>query len=262
MADRWRPAAVYIVLGVLYESCASVDDSSTLPSAGAGDARLCHAYRLHGDRVDRRNPLIGIVRRTHHAERCRREAERQTTLLPRSPFPGPLLRLRPILMTTAAAMLARCNGSHHRHRFELSAPSVSPSSALAGHQLLTLYPTPALYVVMDRLRLRLAAVTHNTLGAADGGCEPCQFPTSNSNLQAIVLSRPELSRGSLGHVRVGIGSCFDRRAPLGRATRRRRFRWPPAYKEQAVADDDLLQPANHAITDRARVGGNLRRSTV
>ena len=70
---------------------------------------------------------------------------------------GIFLRLRPILMTTMAAMLgalpiALSSGTGAELRRPLG---ISIIGGLIVSQLLTLYTTPALYVVMDRLRMRL-----------------------------------------------------------------------------------------------------------
>jgi multidrug efflux pump len=87
------------------------------------------------------------------------EAERRDALAPEVAIrKAALLRLRPILMTTAAAMLGALPMALNTGTgAELRRPlGISIIGGLLISQLLTLYTTPALYVVMDRLRLRFA----------------------------------------------------------------------------------------------------------
>ena len=114
--------AVYIVLGVLYESFIHpVTILSTLPSAGIG-ALL--ALMIAGSDLDVIGIigivlLIGIVKKNAHHDRglrARGRAQARQVAARRRSFEASLLRFRPILMTTLAAMLgALPHAARHRH---------------------------------------------------------------------------------------------------------------------------------------------------
>jgi multidrug efflux pump len=153
---------VYIVLGVLYESFIHpVTILSTLPSAGVG-ALL--ALMLTGKDLDVIGIigiilLIGIVKKNAIMMiDFALEAERRDRMAPREAIHRAcLLRFRPILMTTMAAMLVAVplmtgNGTGSELRFPLGVTIVG---GLIVSQMLTLFTTPVIYLAFDRLGARL-----------------------------------------------------------------------------------------------------------
>ncbi|HWA97660.1 MAG TPA: multidrug efflux RND transporter permease subunit [Pirellulales bacterium] len=154
---------VYIVLGILYESYIHpITILSTLPSAGVGAlvALLwCHTelsmMALIGIIL-----LIGIVKKNAIMMiDFALEAERRMGLDPEEAiFQACILRFRPIMMTTMAALLGGLPlalgtgvGSELRRPM-----GIAIVGGLIFSQMLTLYTTPVVYLYLDRLRLRFS----------------------------------------------------------------------------------------------------------
>ncbi len=162
---------VYIVLGVLYESYIHpVTILSTLPSAGVGAilALLICGSELSVVALIGIILLIGIVQKNgimmidFALDAERKEGQKAEDAI----YQACLLRFRPILMTTMAAMLgglplALGTGIGSELRRPLGIAMVG---GLILSQILTLYTTPVIYIFFDRVAHRLAA---RSAGAAD-----------------------------------------------------------------------------------------------
>ncbi|HEY6174027.1 MAG TPA: efflux RND transporter permease subunit, partial [Kofleriaceae bacterium] len=154
---------VYIVLGVLYESYIHpITILSTLPSAGVG---AILALELTGKPFDVIS-LIGIVLLIGIVKKnaimmidFALEAEREQHMSPeQSIYQACLLRFRPIMMTTMAALLgglplAVGSGTGAELRRPLGITIVG---GLLLSQVLTLYTTPVIYLLMDRISRRFS----------------------------------------------------------------------------------------------------------
>jgi multidrug efflux pump len=156
---------VYIVLGILYESYIHpITILSTLPSAGVGAllALLLTHEDLNVIALIGIILLIGIVKKNaimmidFALEAERKEGKNSRDAI----YEACLLRFRPIMMTTMAAMLggvplAVCGGTGSELRRPLGITIVG---GLIVSQMLTLYTTPVIYLYLDRLRLWAARV--------------------------------------------------------------------------------------------------------
>jgi multidrug efflux pump len=166
---------MYIVLGVLYESYIHpVTILSTLPSAGVGALLALLLSRTDLDVI----AIIGIVLLIGIVKKnaimmidFALEAEREQGKAPREAiFEACLLRFRPILMTTMAALLGALPlmlgtgvGSELRHPLGL----VMVGGLLVS-QVLTLFTTPVIYLAFDRLATRFGRRLNSPFKAKDG----------------------------------------------------------------------------------------------
>ncbi|WLA12749.1 efflux RND transporter permease subunit [Xanthomonas translucens] len=164
---------IYIVLGVLYESYIHpLTIISTLPPAGVGAllALMLCGLSLSVDGIVGIVLLIGIVKKNaimmiDFAIDARREGANAHDAIRRAC----LLRFRPIMMTTAAAMLgalplALGDGIGSELRRPLGIAIVG---GLLLSQLVTLYTTPVIYLYMERASERLRAYRERRVAAAE-----------------------------------------------------------------------------------------------
>ena len=176
--------AVYIVLGILYESYVHpITILSTLPSAGVGAVLALLLFGTEFSLIALIGVilLIGIVKKNAimmidvalETERSRR-VDARTAI-----YDACLLRFRPIMMTTFAALLgaiplAVTTGSGAEMRQPLG---ISIVGGLIFSQVLTLYTTPVVYIYLDRFRLWLRRVAPRRRSGTLIGGDPQQQPT-------------------------------------------------------------------------------------
>jgi len=159
--------AVYIVLGMLYESYIHpITILSTLPSAGVGAILALLLFHMDLSVI----ALIGIILLIGIVKKnaimmidFALDAERKGGKSPEeSIYQACLLRFRPIMMTTMAALLgalplALGTGTGSELRRPLG---ISIAGGLIVSQMLTLFTTPVVYLYMDRLRLWFLGQRH------------------------------------------------------------------------------------------------------
>jgi multidrug efflux pump len=161
--------AVYIVLGILYESLVHpLTIISTLPSASIGAMLALMIFNIDLNVISIIGIilLIGIVKKNaimmiDFALMAEREEQKSTY---DAIFEACMLRFRPIMMTTMAAIcgalpLAFGTGTGSELRRPLGITIVG---GLLLSQLVTLYTTPVVYLALDRLRLSMVRGSHDT----------------------------------------------------------------------------------------------------
>ncbi|KVE36665.1 efflux RND transporter permease subunit [Burkholderia sp. TSV86] len=168
-------AAVYIVLGILYESYIHpVTILSTLPSAGVGALLGLLLFKTEFSIIALIGVilLIGIVKKNAiMMVDFAIDASRQGKSSFDAIHEACLLRFRPIMMTTMAALLGALPLAFGRgDGAELRAPlGIAIAGGLIVSQMLTLYTTPIVYLYMDRLRVRWENRRRGTRAAGAAG---------------------------------------------------------------------------------------------
>ncbi len=171
-------AAVYVVLGILYENTVHpVTILSTLPSAGIGAtlALLIFGTPFSVIALIGIILLVGIVKKNAimmidvaiHLQR-EQKIEAQKAI-----HDAAVIRLRPIIMTTAAAVLGALplaigigQGASLRQPL-----GITVMGGLILSQVFTLYTTPVIYLYLDRLRVRLRKSTESLSWRTDVGAD-------------------------------------------------------------------------------------------
>ena len=202
---------IYIVLGVLYESFIHpLTILSTLPSAGVGAllALMLCGYDLSVVALIGIVLLMGIVKKNAIMMiDFALDAEREQGMSPRdSILQASILRFRPIMMTTLAALfgalpLALESGTGSELRNPLG---ITIIGGLLLSQLLTLYTTPVIYLLMERVRARIAGTPRDAVATAArsaGRLRPAAAAgrVSAMNFSELFIRRP------IGTVLIAIG---------------------------------------------------------
>jgi hydrophobe/amphiphile efflux-1 (HAE1) family protein len=184
---------VYIILGMLYESYIHpLTILSTLPSAGVGALLMLWAFHFDLSVIALVGIilLIGIVKKNGiMMVDFAIQAEREQHLSPEQSIrQACLLRFRPIMMTTMAALLAavplmlgRGTGSELRQPL-----GYTMVGGLILSQMLTLFTTPVVYLYLDRFSNRMRARRHARAEHKEGGAhtEPPAAPLPESGAHA------------------------------------------------------------------------------
>ena len=195
--------AVYIVLGVLYESLAHpLTIISTLPSAGLGALLALQLFNAELTVIAFIGIilLIGIVMKNGiMMVDFALDGERRRGLPPQQAIhEACLTRFRPILMTTMAAALgalplAIATGPGSELRWPLGITIVG---GLLVSQVLTLYTTPVIYLLLDRMRRKLGGANYTVIRRRDP-------PLESANKSSSVVPT---DRATQGHDDLRIGS--------------------------------------------------------
>ena len=166
--------AIYLVLGILYESLIHpLTILSTLPSAGVGALLALQLFKTEFSIIALIGVilLIGIVKKNAIMMIDFAIARQRAGRIGSGPaiYRAACLRLRPILMTTLAAIfaavpLALGTGDGAEMRQPLG---IAIMGGLVLSQLLTLFTTPVVYVLMDRLRRKSRVDMHTKLPITD-----------------------------------------------------------------------------------------------
>ena len=166
--------AVYIVLGMLYESLVHpLTIISTLPSASVGAMLALMLFKIDLNVIS----IIGIVLLIGIVKKnaimmidFALVAEREGMSTSDAIFEACMLRFRPDSDDHhGSAVWRAAAGFRHRNGFGVAAAAgITIVGGLIVSQALTLYSTPVIYLYMDRLRLRVMGKHHNSLAAPMG----------------------------------------------------------------------------------------------
>ncbi len=238
--------SVFIVLGILYESLVHpLTIISTLSSASAGAMLALMLFHIDLNVISIIGIilLIGIVKKNAimmidfalQAERMEGKSTRDAI------FEACMLRFRPIMMTTMSAIcgalpLAFGTGTGSELRKPLGITIVG---GLLLSQLLTLYTTPVVYLMMDRLRLRALGRTHD-MHSRNRGRERgvvtkrmlTMFELKNSNSD---FHSPPAWLGLLALSLAAAASARPITRPRRRRSPRRTTRSPPSISRTPTA---------------------------